>query len=827
VTDVDEPESPIEPMEDVMVCPALPVTESKISEPEPMEPEPVKLETMEPEATEPEAREPEAMQIERVLETPSQSFNTAESDHSPGLPTPDVPAMRKSSMSFASLPAREPLTSKKKSMGAKAIQESQLEQLKQDGTAQRASWKKNGKSLGGSSRSMIRQTEEDEGGDEEETTEPKTGEKRKSNDSGWSRYRKISRGADLVGVVVQETTKIPTKGGDDDLGSEARSHSKASTQRLHDKIQLLGKHSARTARSFPATVAHAHFGYPDLSGRDQDDSATQKEKSHPEADEDGSSICAKPQFPRSRTEGPVFGVAPEEPIKPASPRRLVPLKTQTPGSPSVNRTVDLAILDRPGQSPSRPAMSPASPMKTVTYASIADVPQFAANSGALAPKKTPSADTALSAVKVQTSNMIKKAKEMWMKSAVASDKPEPVGSPPPPLRKWQGAESLQDIFKRDASPIVTQDQTKPRQEPYPDLGAVLSSSVGKGIGKEEFTALSPPVVEALREGQHTRSFRSKAGEAAKATTPTPITDNHEPEPMPVISGRQTRNSRHQEDAPIDDASPRSTKSPAPRKTKKGVVDTAAEEERKRRLAEIYKQAQADKERMERQKEEEQRKFKDRSPVVSEEDEEPNPSESNRSRFNSTEPERPASRLQQRGGGLRFQKLEPKRPARTAAKEQLTSKPAPIPMKISTASQREMQDQRLKGTTSSAIVSALKSTFEASQPPLPPVQQPSLHTSSSNGSLRSLASSGTTKQVRSLQSAASQRKKEQEEKDKKRREQERRRAENQRKQDDEQKRIQALRQKATTPGLIPTVKTVARVPAQNVSDTSPYLQNPGH
>lgn len=779
-------------------------------------------------------------------------------------PTPEAPLLRKSSMNFASLPAREPLTNKKKSLGAKVARESQLDQLKQNGS-QRASWmnkKGNGKSLGGSSRPIIRKNGEDDE-QEVEVPEPKTGDKRKS-EGGSSRWRKISRGEHFVGVVVQETVKIPTKGGDDDSDAELRLHNKTSTQRLHDKISQLGKLNARNARSFPASVPQANPAYPDLSSHEQEPSSAISAKTPAQASEKqsdqtttttiGESVSmkssAQPQLTRSKTDGVILASSKanqQESVRRTSPRRPSPIKTHTQPSPlpssvkaSFERTAP--VVSSPG---GRSAMSPPiSPLKTVSYASINDVPQFAA-SGASTPRKTPTTDNTLSAVKAHTSTMIQKAKEMWMKSSVASAsaKAETISSPP--LRKWQGAESLQDVFKRDAMSNRVPDQIKThgRQELYPDLDSVLSNTgASKGKERETVAPAASPVVGALREGRQTRNSRSRAEEATNEASnevakASPAATETTTRPKTLSSGRQTRNSKSREEVGGDVASSRPSP-PAPialkAAAKKRDEDAALREmrERQQRLEEILRREKEDLERMKQRQLEDDRKPKELSTDLSE-DEESIQLETDRSRLNSAEPERPPSRLQQRGGGLRFQKMEPKRITKST-KDQPSARPAPVSIKIGTASQREMQDQRHKNTigaagpTGSALVSALKSSFEPSLPTMNPSaapHPPTLHTSSSNGSLRSaISSANSTKQLRSLQSAASQRKKEQEDRERKaaqKRDLERRRADNQRRQEEEQKKMQAQRQKNnTTPGPTSTKPLARAQPPASVSYKNP-------
>jgi hypothetical protein len=623
---------------------------------------------------------------------------------------PHVPVVRKSSMNLASLPAREPLTNKK------SIRESNLEQLKQSGS-KRTEWirnKSSGKSLGRSSKPVIRQHEEREREREEErekqaVLEPNTGEKRKSEGES-SRYRKMSRGNDVEVHEVQETVKIPTKGGDDDLDAAMRLHNKTSTQRLHDRIQQMGKLSAaRTARQSSRSIGtslaqSSNPAYPDLSAHEDKmppgntvDVPTLSQEKQPEAEPvnarpesaeiEASALTRstpRPQPMRGETEHvpPSSNDLERAATPPRSPRWPSPIKTASQQLASLNRPNPVET-ERPSTLPRQqsPMSTPYSPLKTVAYASVDDVPQFLARAQ-LSPKRTPTTDNTLPAVKAHTSTALRKAKEMWAKSSLvsASEKVEILS---PSLRKLQG---LQEILKQE---------------------------------KEE-------------------------------------------------------------------------------------LKRREEQERKRR------------------QEEEQRKAKEPTPGISDA-EDTDGYQSARSRVGSVEPERPPSRLQQQRS-LRFQRppSEAGKRALKSTKEQLTTKPPPMSVRVGTASQREMQDQRNKtiGSSGQSIVSALKSTFEPPQPSISHSNsQTSLHNSSSTGSLRRITNS---KQLKSLQSAAAQKRKEQEDRERKaaqKKEIERRRAENQRKQEEEQRKLLQSQKQRTTQGTGSTSKTLSRVqPVANVSTT---------
>ena len=155
-----------------------------------------------------------------------------DSSHSPSEgSSPVKPLVRKSSLTFASLPAREPLTTKK-SIGARVSRTSHLDQAKTN-PAGRGSYLgryTTGKSLGG-------------------TRQPETGNEVEAQDG---------IDVDKPGLVRQES---------DQDGKIAKLHNKSSTQRLHDRINLLGQtQTIRPTKSIPAAATLSlQPVYPELS----------------------------------------------------------------------------------------------------------------------------------------------------------------------------------------------------------------------------------------------------------------------------------------------------------------------------------------------------------------------------------------------------------------------------------------------------------------------------------------------------------------------------------------------------------------------------------
>ena len=141
--------------------------------------------------------------------------------------SPARPLVRKSSLTFAALPAREPLTTKK-SIGARPSRTSHLDQSKMRGSF--LGRYTGGKSLGGSKQPQP--DVEDELIDEV--------------DSGVAKPALDRDGSDKDSKMAQL-------------------HSKSSTQRLHDRINMLGKSQpARPQKSIPQAAAVTALSYPEL-----------------------------------------------------------------------------------------------------------------------------------------------------------------------------------------------------------------------------------------------------------------------------------------------------------------------------------------------------------------------------------------------------------------------------------------------------------------------------------------------------------------------------------------------------------------------------------
>ncbi|EEQ87316.1 inner centromere protein [Blastomyces dermatitidis ER-3] len=148
--------------------------------------------------------------------------------------TPDRPPIRKSSLSFASLPAREPIT--KRSMGGHRL--SRISHIDSSKSIQSGYY---GRQTGGARMTQILPEEHTEQGNIEDST--KTAE-------------------DRAPPPLHEESELTMKG--------TTTYNKSSTQLLHEKINMLGKsQSSRSTKSIPAPApnVNSQVQYPELSSQ--------------------------------------------------------------------------------------------------------------------------------------------------------------------------------------------------------------------------------------------------------------------------------------------------------------------------------------------------------------------------------------------------------------------------------------------------------------------------------------------------------------------------------------------------------------------------------
>jgi hypothetical protein len=736
------------------------------------------------------------------------------------IPSPEAPAIRNNSMTFASLPAREPLTNKKKSLGVKAVRESFLDQLQQSEVS-RASWmhkKSNGKSLGGSSKSVVQEPASTL------TEEAAIGRKRKSQGGPSPRYRKVSRGQDGPVPVVTETAEAPVNGSDEDSETEARLLSKRSTQQLHDRIQQLKKLNAtQSARSLAAPVSQHNSAYPDLSTYDADidtESAENTTKHFSIGNRliDGAVKSSSLRMSQaSQIDKSVL--APNVTTQTDALRSQNAHRTSSPNTRSQARLrtsiAEAASLN--AQSSPKPCLS-TSPLKPITQMPIDDE---GSHPPVISPKKTPGKDSPLSMVKAHTSSIMKRAMGMLMKSSSTS-----TSAKAEILNQFQDLPQFEDTVD-NSGPGQGSTQSGPPKEKdmYSEINPVpLNDTTEKSEPKRKSGPKFLPT-ESEPQVRQTRSSRSKAERLSMQAKDAEGTTRGSA-PRRTQSARQTRSSsfRNESLSEVVADIPR-PKSPVPKKDDRALKQAAAEE----RLEKILQLEREELNRREaqmlrRQHDEELRQVEKPAIAIPEHDDtlhEHSP-EPTRSRMDSAELERPPSRLQQKG--MRFQRTDSMRKLRHT--KEPVAKPAPVAIMIGTASQREAQDRQKNAlaSSSSVLISAIKGSLEPTQPSVNPNSvhsQNAVHTPSSATIAKGVGMASGAKRLKSLQSAANRKKKEQEEREKKvaqKKDMDRRRAEIQKKQDEDNKKAQMQRpQKSAAHGSTSHTKSLSRVqPVSNVS-----------
>ncbi|KAL2009652.1 hypothetical protein VTN00DRAFT_5459 [Thermoascus crustaceus] len=153
--------------------------------------------------------------------------------------TPERPLIRKSSLTFASLPAREPLNTKK-SMGGTRISRTSHIDLGKMSAAGRQSYF--GRQTGGPRTTQVVPEEDDE--------------------------KKLDK------MDVDDEKGLSHDDSDMDMEA-SKLHNKSSTQRLHEKISMLGKlQPSRPTKSIPAVsaLASSQVTYPELPSTQQETS---------------------------------------------------------------------------------------------------------------------------------------------------------------------------------------------------------------------------------------------------------------------------------------------------------------------------------------------------------------------------------------------------------------------------------------------------------------------------------------------------------------------------------------------------------------------------
>lgn len=331
--------------------------------------------------------------------------------------SPFEPLVRKSSLTFAALPAPEPWTTKK-SLGARISRTSHLDQTKN--TLGRSSYL--GRFTGGKSLGASKQLEGNHGVEQEI----------QGNEMDLDE-------APLPAIVREESD------GDTKM---TRLHNKSSTQRLHEKINMLGQSQpARPTKSIPANAALSNPPYPELPLADLQTNTPEQmpppvskliTTSAPEDDDDDwiqppakqPASSKRPQLPKSMTADVMENIRGKQHIgdddfEPGSYDNAVfegPFISRQPTvenaimSPSLARSTSAAVLGSPER------VGAASDNSTTTANQTSDPSNQPIS--AATPSETPAAkrnvDGPISASKSKLQSIMKTARGLFTSSAGVS-----------------------------------------------------------------------------------------------------------------------------------------------------------------------------------------------------------------------------------------------------------------------------------------------------------------------------------------------------------------------------------------------------------------------
>ena len=425
--------------------------------------------------------------------------------HSPSQGSSPVKTLvRKSSLTFAALPAREPLTTKK-SIGTRVSRTSHVEQAKN--ALSRGSFLE--RFTGGKSFGAARQTVADDGIDSGET---------EIDDRSM---------AGLDGKYSDGDAKMATL------------HNKSSTQRLHDKITMLGKSQpTRPTKSIPTAAVSTNPSYPDLPQENVQIHPAQRSpqplkpiaKPIPDDDDDdwiqpppaGSHQSSRPQLPKSTTMdvmehirgkqkigdkefGP--GFYDEDAFKEPSPSRHNAIADQTISEVGLARSASAALLASPSKSQIFSGVDHLGMVPTSAAAPEIGDQFVASTTPAGTPRSKQNVDGPLSASKSKLQSIMKTARGLFTSSAgvSAQAKIEALSSPSTRTRSKLQETTSNTIVQ--SVPPVDQSTAPVPQVPHPDSPSkqpegrkTRSSTEKEGKGKEQETRANAPSKESAKHG---------------------------------------------------------------------------------------------------------------------------------------------------------------------------------------------------------------------------------------------------------------------------------------------------------------------------------------
>ncbi|KAJ0413951.1 hypothetical protein BJY00DRAFT_47571 [Aspergillus carlsbadensis] len=387
--------------------------------------------------------------------------------------SPERPPIRKSSLSFASLPAREPLTSKSIG-GSRLSRTSHIEPV-------RASIATGSNYLGRQTGHRVTQAVE-------EQTE---------------------------NMDVDDLKETATEESDVDAKA-SKLHNKSSTQRLHEKISMLGKmQPSRPTKSIPAVpgVSTAQVSYPELPAAKpaakQDSQerlpATTPAHTSAKAEDDwikplSSPFQAQPKSPLSnfkyKYSGPATNDPPEEPVSPVRSKDIEPATKHQPaqGSDPVRQRSATPIFSSPQRHGHQKSASVNIDNKMTTT-----------------PIATPTRqDGPLSASKLRLQSIVRTAKGLFTSSgSVSAVARMEASSPDEPKTRLQRAQT--DISRGSPRPLSV--FSPPRQEGRRTRSSTEREEKRKQQELEE--RKREETAEAARQQEKVRTMQKAARERSR------------------------------------------------------------------------------------------------------------------------------------------------------------------------------------------------------------------------------------------------------------------------------------------------------------------------
>lgn len=457
--------------------------------------------------------------------------------------TPDRPVVRKkSSLSFASLPAREPLVTKK-SIGHRVSRVSHVEAIKTNAVGRQSYFN-----------SQIDAIKVGTGREAPRAGDDKTDPERKNSDPFDD---------------------------DSDMGMSTTKLQKSSTQRLHEKISMLGKSQPGRTKSIlgVSRTSTSQVVYPELPNT-KSETSSRESRATPAPESTSQEDWIKPlgsplkaNIPRSQTVD-VFGRTGDHNLDagreiPKSQRPQTAGEPRNEGSPFLkspfSRSAHTKIASEPESPSPERSENPASPASKAATSSVTPSPRRL--------------DAALSGPKAKFQSLMKTAKGLFMSSAsisaaakLESSPSAPRRSPSPgkdsvasasslrqsPLRESPSPQKLptqshsdaelsraeQDHERRLQEPparVLEKERPATAQDPEPVVDRTPAS--GSKVSEKKVPLPTPSLKSSPAKGQNSQTQSTGLDSATKSSTARPAAARQPPRPSKAHERRLVKPTR--------------------------------------------------------------------------------------------------------------------------------------------------------------------------------------------------------------------------------------------------------------------------------------------